>query len=131
VRRRIAQYGAYATNSQERFCGIGGFIVFYRAELFAARANFCCVNALKFVDFCAKLPRSILCNTLIQESKKFLFTFLFTPFYFFQGGSIMTENSLVYATIVFGVVGAMLTVVLVAVVKALKHEGTRPEDDHL
>lgn len=42
----------------------------------------------------------------------------------------MIENSLVYATIVFGVVGAMLTVVLVAVDKVLKHEGTRPEDNH-
>lgn len=44
---------------------------------------------------------------------------------------VMTENSLLYAGLVFGIVGLMLTGVILAVVKVLKREGTRPGDDHL
>ena len=43
----------------------------------------------------------------------------------------MTENSLLYAGLVFGIVGAMLAGVILAVVKVLKREGSRPGDDHL
>jgi len=44
---------------------------------------------------------------------------------------IMTENSLLYAGLVFGIVGAMLAGVIFAVVKMLNREGSRPGDDHL
>lgn len=43
----------------------------------------------------------------------------------------MIENGVVYSAIVFGVVGLMLTGVILAVVHVLKREGTRPGDDHL
>lgn len=41
------------------------------------------------------------------------------------------ENGVIYSAIVFGAVGVMLAGVIVFVVRALKSEGSRPEDDHL
>jgi hypothetical protein len=41
------------------------------------------------------------------------------------------ENGVIYSTIVYGTVTLMLTGVILIVVKMLKAEGTRPEDDHL
>ena len=43
----------------------------------------------------------------------------------------MAENGVLYAGLVFGIVGLMLTGVIFAVVKMLNREGSRPGDDHL
>jgi predicted PurR-regulated permease PerM len=43
----------------------------------------------------------------------------------------MTENGVLYAGVVFGIVGLMLAGVIFAVVKMLNREGSRPGDDHL
>jgi hypothetical protein len=43
----------------------------------------------------------------------------------------MAENGVLYAGVVFGIVGLMLTGVIFAVVKMLNREGSCPGDDHL
>jgi hypothetical protein len=113
------------------FAVLAGLLSFTPRRFIRRAREFLLRKCAKVRRFLHKIALLNLVQRLSSRVKKnFYSLFLFTPFYFFQGGFIMIENSLVYATIVFGVVGAMLTVVLVAVDKVLKHEGTRPEDNH-